>query len=174
MLDKNHLAEIISLYKQDFESFVWEKENYKWEAIKQFQNNWNIDAEDFFEMLHQSLSKTYNLLDSSSRFPRRMIELFTRKSPEKLRAMFRALYDESKGIYERIEIFKNKSSDLLEKYGDGALQHYQDENTRKRCWRITRSRMALPISGTIRMTDIQAAILKDRHGNSSWKMLTKG
>ena len=42
--------------------------------------------------------------------------------------MFIALFDESKDVYERMNAFKLQSSILLEKYGNGAAQHYQYEN----------------------------------------------
>mgnify|MGYP001666736858 FL=1 len=42
--------------------------------------------------------------------------------------MFIALFDESTDIFERIHAFKLQSTVLLEKYGNGAAQHYQYEN----------------------------------------------
>ncbi|MCD8196339.1 MAG: AAA family ATPase [Lachnospiraceae bacterium] len=42
--------------------------------------------------------------------------------------MFIALFDESVDVIERIMTFKNHSSILLEKYGNGVAQHYQYEN----------------------------------------------
>jgi 5-methylcytosine-specific restriction protein B len=61
-------------------------------------------------------------------FPARMIIGFAKTAPEEVRAMFIDLFDESKDIYERIDFFKTQSSVLLEKYGNGAGQHYQYEN----------------------------------------------
>ena len=57
-----------------------------------------------------------------------MIIGFAKTAPEEVRAMFIDLFDESKDIYERIDFFKTQSSVLLEKYGNGAGQHYQYEN----------------------------------------------
>ena len=42
--------------------------------------------------------------------------------------MFIALFDESKDVFERMDAFKLQSTVLLEKYGNGAAQHYQYEN----------------------------------------------
>ena len=42
-----------SLYKQDLPKY-WNNEKYKWEAVKCFQDNWNIDAEDFSEMFKKA------------------------------------------------------------------------------------------------------------------------
>ncbi len=61
-------------------------------------------------------------------FPKGMIEGFAKSAPEEVRAMYIALYDESQDVVERVLAFKNKSSLLLEKYGNGAAQHYQYEN----------------------------------------------
>lgn len=57
-----------------------------------------------------------------------MIEGFAKTAPEEVRAMFISLFDESNDVVTRILEFKDKSSVLLEKYGNGAGQHYQYEN----------------------------------------------
>lgn len=57
-----------------------------------------------------------------------MITKFAEIACEEVRAMFIELYDESKDIYERISSFKQKSDILLEKYGNGAARHYQNES----------------------------------------------
>lgn len=115
-------------YKLGFVSAQWKKERYKWEAIKTFQNNWDVNAADFADMLSRSLAKTDNLLTSANNFPAAMIKGFAKAAPEEVRAMFIALFDESSDVIERILTFKSNSSDLLEKYGNGAHQHYQYEN----------------------------------------------
>lgn len=106
----------------------WGHEKYKWEAVKWFQDNWDVNAEDFAGMLSRSLDKTYNLLASMNNFPARMITGFAKTAPEEVRAMYIDLFDETKEVYERINAFKMQSSILLEKYGNGAGQHYQYEN----------------------------------------------
>lgn len=80
-------------------------------------------------MLTRALSKTFNLLASVNNFPAKMIQSFAKVAPEEVRAMFIDLFDESKDVYERIDSFKTKSAVLLEKYGNGAGQHYQYENS---------------------------------------------
>lgn len=128
MFDKFRLKDVLVDYKKDFVSTEWGNEKYKWEAIRCFQDNWDVNAQDFADMLHRSLDKTFNLLASMNNFPRRMIEVFAKTAPEEIRAMFIALYDESKDIYDRIKGFKDQASIMLEKYGNGAAQHYQYEN----------------------------------------------
>lgn len=128
MFDKFRLKDVLTHYKQNFVSTQWGNEKYKWEAVKWFQDNWDVNAQNFPEMLSRSLDKTFNLLASINNFPRRMIVSFSRAAPEEVRAMFIALFDENKDVYERINAFKLQSSILLERYGNGAAQHYQYEN----------------------------------------------
>lgn len=128
MIDRFRLKDVLVRYKQNFVSKQWGEEKYKWEAVKWFQDHWDVNAPDFAEMLNRSLDKTYNLLASANNFPKGMIVGFAKSAPEEVRAMFLSLYDENKDVYERVNAFKMQSTVLLEKYGNGAAQHYQYEN----------------------------------------------
>ena len=130
MINKSNLNNILKEYKADFISKIWPDEKYKWEAIKCFQDNWDINADNFTEMLINSLSKTENLLTSSMYYPGKMMQEFSQQSPEEVRAMFINLFDESKNIINRIDDFKIQSTALLESlYNDGKKRiHYQAEN----------------------------------------------
>ena len=128
MFDQSKLADVLVAYKQNFVSKQWGEEKYKWEAVRWFQDNWDVNATDFAEMLSRSLDKTFNLLASNNNFPKGMIVGFAKAAPEEVRAMFIALFDESKDVFERMDTFKTQSSVLFEKYGNGAAQHYQYEN----------------------------------------------
>lgn len=70
MFNKSILEKVLAKYKQDFVLTQWENENYKWKAVKQFQDNWDVNASDFPEMLSRSLEKTSNLLASANNFPK--------------------------------------------------------------------------------------------------------
>lgn len=128
MFNQLRLKEALRQYKKDFVATHWNEEKYKWEAVKCFQDNWDIHAADFEDMLSQSLSKTYNLLASTNNFPAGMIIEFAHAAPEKVRAMYMDLFDESKDVFGRIESFKKQSNILLKKYKSTAKQHYQHEN----------------------------------------------
>ena len=122
--DRLALQTALDDYKRDFVDKTWPEEKYKWQAVKHFQDNWELDAEDFPAMLKRSLEKTGNLLASAGSFPRFMIERFSRSDPERVRAMFAALFDESADLHERMEAFKNASDSFLE--SDGSRMHFQD------------------------------------------------
>lgn len=128
MFNQLRLKEALRQYKKDFVTTHWNEEKYKWEAVKCFQDNWDIHAADFENMLSQSLSKTSNLLTSTNNFPAGMIIEFAHAAPEKVRAMYMDLFDESKDVFGRIESFKKQSNILLKKYKSTAKQHYQHEN----------------------------------------------
>lgn len=128
MFNKIRLKEILAKYKKVFVQQQWPNEKYKWEAVQCFQENWDINSADFAQMLKKSLAKTDNLLRSANNFPKGMITGFAEAAPEAVHSMYMELYDESKDLCERIANFKNKSNTLLERYGNGAAQHYQYEN----------------------------------------------
>ena len=128
MIDRQSLDEVLAQYKENFSSH-WKEEKYKWEAIKCFQDNWDINAQDFPAMLSKSLSKTDNLLTTSYDFSRKMIEFYAEQDAEEVRSMFMQLYDENIDIVERINGFMAKSDKLLDVYGPEGKQHYQKEGT---------------------------------------------
>ena len=113
-------------YKLNFVSSSGE-EKYKWEAVKWFQDKLGYKLL-ILQKLNRSLDKTFNLLASYNNYPKGVIVSFAKSAPEEVRAMFIALFDESKDVFERMDAFKTQSSVLLEKYGNGAAQHYQYEN----------------------------------------------
>lgn len=47
MFDVFRLKEALVEYKKRFVQKQWPDEKYKWEAVKCFQLNWNVNAEDF-------------------------------------------------------------------------------------------------------------------------------
>jgi 5-methylcytosine-specific restriction protein B len=123
------LDKIISSYKENFKKLN-EQEIYKWRAVKHFQDNWNINADNFSEMLEESLEKSDNLLTSRFFYPKKMIIEFAKLDEEFIRTMFKDLFDESITIYDRIENFKSQADVILEKYEDSKkLNHYQTYNT---------------------------------------------
>ncbi|MFA7108290.1 MAG: AAA family ATPase [Sphaerochaetaceae bacterium] len=128
MFDKSRLKAVLKEYKENFITNIWPEEKYKWEAIKCFQNNWDVNANDFSAMLTASLAKTENLLASNMYYPGKMIQEFSKKAPEEVRAMFIGLFDENKEVVSRIEAFKRQSEILLGKYREDAKNHYQAEN----------------------------------------------
>ena len=128
MIDLKQLNLILEGYKAYFPSH-WDNEKYKWEAIRHFQDHWNIDAKDFGEMFKQATDKTYNLLASGYAYPRGMIINFAKADNEATRTMFRTLFDESQDLAVRVDAFQTASEELRARYDDGTWRnHYQNTN----------------------------------------------
>ena len=129
MINQLRLLEALKKYKANLTSSNWwNNERFKWEAVKHFQDSWDVNATDFAEMLERSLAKTYSLLVSKSNYPAGMIIECAKKAPEEVRAMFIALFDETKDIFERISTFKAQAAALVEKHWNNGAQPYQNEN----------------------------------------------
>ena len=123
MVNQIKLREALKSYKESFHE-RWNGEKYKWEAIKCFQDNWDVEAVNFYGMFTRATEKTGNLLVSANNFPRRMIQHFSEKEPETVRGMFFELFDESREVSERILKFQSDAEGLCEKYYPGK-QHFQ-------------------------------------------------
>ena len=128
MIDLEKLKLILEGYKTYFPSH-WDDEKYKWEAIKNFQDHWDMEADNFGEMFKAATDKTFNLLASGYAYPRGMITNFAKADDEAARAMFRDLFDESQDLAARVDAFQMASEKLREKYDDGTWRnHYQNTN----------------------------------------------
>lgn len=123
-LNQNILHQMIEAYAHDLPLF-WENEKYKWEAVKQFQEEWDVNAPDFKEMFMKATSKHENLIQSGKYFPKRMMEVFADADSERVRKMFINLYDEQQNLSDRIEAFKKESDSILKQYTQ-AKNHFQD------------------------------------------------
>ncbi|RZJ99638.1 MAG: hypothetical protein EOO46_22435, partial [Flavobacterium sp.] len=104
-MNRQILHHYIEEYKSNFET-VNQYEIYKWKAVKCFQDNWNIDARNFYEMLASSFVLTKNLMDSGQYFPLRMLLQYTERRPEDVRSLFRNLYNEDEDLYGRMNSFQ--------------------------------------------------------------------
>lgn len=126
VIDHSKLQEVISAYKKYFPTHIGD-EIYKWKAVKQFQDKWNIDAPDFIQMFWDATALFDNLLTSVNHFPRGMVKGMCESEPETVREMFRELYDESKPLAERVNHFRAEADHIREQYWPDKM-HYQDFN----------------------------------------------
>ena len=123
MFDEAILKDCLKQYKEGFvERFA--DERFKWEAVKWFQDHWNINAENFYQMFTDATEKTYSLLASMNNFPRGMIQVYSEQDPEAVRAMFINLFDESKDVVERTAKFQADAQALCDRLSPGK-QHFQ-------------------------------------------------
>ena len=125
------IREVLDYYKKDFVKY-WEEEKYKWVAVQHFQDNWNIEATDFASMLEESISQAYNLLRGGMYYASNMLCVLAKQDPEKMRSLFRLLYNEDRPLAERLQSFRTGCDELLEQFRqtssepEKAKNHYQD------------------------------------------------
>ena len=127
------LSELIDKYKQNF-TWLNEDERYKWVAIKWYKDHWDIEAQDFPEMLNLAFKKHVNLLNSQMYYPYRMAYEFAQDHPDEVRSLFRQLYDESVPLGQRYKAFRAGFNGFIaerkeknpERYKTRNLNHYQD------------------------------------------------
>ena len=114
MFDKIRLKSAVAEYKKRFVDKLWPDEKYKWEAVKCFQVNWDINSDDFAGMLSKSLSQTSNLLASVNHFPAKMIKKFAEIADTKIMdcgdPIF--LYDDLASMIEHPQFDKMKKKVL--------------------------------------------------------------
>lgn len=109
---KNVTSHLIEKYIDVLEENGEPNETYKYLAINTFQQNWDLDAEDFHQMFRASFSKVANLLYQNSwGFIEKSAQLF----PDEAKEMFRNLYDESIEVSQRIKTFQVESGNILPK-----------------------------------------------------------
>lgn len=129
MIDIEKFNKVLESYKKDFPSLIWIEEKFKWEAIKHFQNNWDINCDNFSTMLKKSLDKCGKLLFSMHNFSAGMIINFAKLAENETKSMFIHLYDESIPLHKRIAAFQSNSEKLRKEFDDGTfIEDYQSTN----------------------------------------------
>ena len=114
---ENLIRDLVKQYKKDFLKY-WEGEKYKWQAVKWFQDNWNINASDFGSMFEHATNKTDNLLASNQNYPKGVILEFAKEFPSETKQLFIDLYDEKVDLKIRVNNFKSKTTELVNKHND--------------------------------------------------------
>lgn len=128
MFNVEKLHSVLEGYKAYFPGH-WDDERYKWEAIRHFQEHWDLNAENFGDMFKRATEKTVNLLASGYEYPRSTIINFARADDEGVRNMFRELYDESVDLASRAEAFQTRAEEMRVRYDNSMRNsHYQNTN----------------------------------------------
>jgi hypothetical protein len=106
-------------------------EIYKWEALKNFQDNWDIDAADLKAMFDKSFnnSRTGNLWANPHWFPKAVMLDFIDHDKEKVRQMFADSYNESEDVEKRIARFVfhcDRTREEMFNYDKSKKSHFHD------------------------------------------------
>ncbi len=113
---------IITLYKDDFKR-INNEERFKWEAIHTYKKVWNINADNFAQMVSAAFRNHGTLLRASNYYPYKMLITFAEAEPETVRSLFKTLYNETLPFDERFRAFRDGFNKF---YGPQNLNSYQD------------------------------------------------
>lgn len=138
-MNKTHLHNILQQYieKYDFlDDPRGNDEGYKWDVVKSFKENWNIEAKDFpnmFKSAFLEVQKT-NLIDNKTVQPIGGITLLLKydEEVEFVRECFKELFSDDNGDIdlrqEQIETFIDKINLHIDKYVKGSWKYPQQRN----------------------------------------------
>ena len=133
-MNKTNLDLLISNYIENFD-FINNEANaeyYKWEAVKHFQDNWDIDAPDFAAMFKEAVKESYNLINNRIVQPTNGIVKLAEipELTETVRQMFRDLLADDGGDIDKrqdkIHAFLEKADELLDAHFKGSWKYAQD------------------------------------------------
>lgn len=129
MINNEKFNQILADYKRDFPA-RFQDEVFKWQAVKHFQDHWDIDAPDFAAMYKESIKKCGSLLGAFNFFPGGVMLAFAKAEPEVTREMFRRLFDESVDLVQRVKEYIATADELLDRHrSDKWNNHYQKANS---------------------------------------------
>lgn len=130
-MNRKHLNQIFEAYINKFQ-YMNEPpqiEYYKWAAIQEFQDVFDLEAPDFHAMLKKAKQATRNVIDSYNQ-PFGGLVKFAEEEPETVRSMFRALFVEDGGDLtirkQKINAFLADCDKLLDKYSPGSFLYKND------------------------------------------------
>lgn len=126
--DRKKLGELIKAYKADYRRFRGstapngDQEVYKWERVRNFKKNWNIDAEDFEETFRLSLRPASvgqgAILGNGWEYPYPRLQKCIAENPEAVRAAFKSLFDPMSDVRQAYESFDHAMGEILDEYND--------------------------------------------------------
>lgn len=136
-MNRENLNQLISNYIANFDLINNElnMEYYKWEAVKHFQDNWDIDAPDFASMFKESVKATSNLINNRIVQPTNGIVKLAEhpELTEVVRQMFKDLLVDDNGDIskrqDKIYSFLAKADELLNIHYKGSWKYAQDMRT---------------------------------------------
>lgn len=104
-------------------------EVYKWDAVRYFQDNWDIDEDNFGAMFENAVSLSGNIMNSNNHPAEGIIEI-AKYEDEAVRTLFRELFAEDGGDLkvreDKIQDFIDKSEELRKQYASENWRFAQD------------------------------------------------
>ena len=126
------LNNIIDIYINKFEFLTNNEcdENMKWRAIYHFKKNFDINAQNFYDMFKFAMSESSIIINNGTVQPVNGILRLISHEEDTMRGLFAMLFADDGGDIdkrqEKIEHFVDETNKLLEKYERGKWKYKQD------------------------------------------------
>lgn len=134
-MNSKNLQSLFTKYIEQFE-FINNQtndENYKWAIARMFQNDFDLESQNFAVMLEQIWKGTSNLIDNARQLPFFALVDYARREPETVREMFRVLFQPDDGDLKarqaRIEAFLAQTEVLRMKYFPDSWKYKNDQRS---------------------------------------------
>lgn len=128
--DEGRLRKLIALYKEDFGRFrgdtapKGDQESYKWDRVANFQENWDIEADDFSTHVVAALKPAAQgegqLLGSGHEYSFDRLVKLLGFDQEGVREAFRVLYDTTMDLASSYGSFRRSVDDLVRRYNEAS------------------------------------------------------
>ena len=125
-MNTERLNKLIEIYIDKFEMINNEvhDENMKWKAVYHFKKNFDINAENFYEMFKYAMSESSIIINNGTVQPINGILKLISHEPETMRSLFSMLYeDEMEGLEEVMDDFADKLEEGLK----GFIEAFDEE-----------------------------------------------
>ena len=133
--NKQQLASLIDSYKANYHRFRGssapngDQESYKWNLAQTFADNWDIEADDFAEMMRRALRPASvgigAVLGNGWEYPYPRLEKCAAENPEAVRSAFRLLFNSSYDIRRAYEPFDAAMGEIMDEYNDTADKEFE-------------------------------------------------
>lgn len=131
-MNKERLNNLVTQYINNFDILNDEahNENMKWDAVYHYKTNFDINAENFYEMFKYAMSESSIIINNGTVQPVNGILKLISHEEATMRNLFKMLYEDDGGDIDkrqdRIERFVDEANKLLEKYERGKWKYKQD------------------------------------------------
>lgn len=112
------IEQVLTPYIEDYCAhwdYAVEEEHYKWDAVKAFQNTFNIGAKNLGANIKEAMSPADNLLAGPFYYPLSMLVQMANFDSERTRKALRDLFEEGNcSIGEKVDKFIEETNNILE------------------------------------------------------------
>lgn len=107
MFNTAKFTEACVRYKNNFQNH-FEKNKRTWQAVKYFQNHWDLDASDLPAMLNNIINHMWWIFSTNKAYNRQVLVEMAKMDNDQTRGLFTDLFDEKQDLIKRIEEFDRK------------------------------------------------------------------